>query len=281
MIEVIKNIYNTPVNQNNATDSSSIFGNSATQLNQPTFSAPNNSQSIFAQGNKNLFGNASGQPSHVTSSGNIFGGSSPANIDTQNTTHLFPHANTNVGPHAGNSIFGNQNNSIQPCTLPNTFTSTFGQPNQSNMLNNQSGSIFQQPSTTSPIFGNQSQVVQGSTSPMNNVYRGNPNIPQQTPAFGASPSTPQHIQKQTSIFGSQAGVNLNNSSLFQLKTAESTQSTNVFGSSVRPPVTSFDESLYSKLSDLTEDEIHWFQSDDLDPMKIPEKPPTVEMCFKT
>ncbi|XP_050311869.1 nucleoporin NUP42-like [Anthonomus grandis grandis] len=53
-------------------------------------------------------------------------------------------------------------------------------------------------------------------------------------------------------------------------------SSSVFGASQQCS----DPHLYSKEEELSEEEKNWFLSDTLDIMRIPEKPPTYDMCFK-
>lgn len=280
IVEILKNIYNTPSMQ-----TSSMFGNASLTYGQNIL--PEQKKSIFAQGNQNLFANnAVHTPQFSGTAGSIFGGSKTISNQSQiNSPNIFAQANANLASHSNAPTYGNQQiSSITPTST--LFGQTSGQPN---VFSSQSGSIFQQTNmpTTSSMFGNQntSQFSPQTPSSTPNIFGGNQdptnNFPQQAPTFAPSnfmTSTPQQVQ-QVSIFGNQTAGNVNNSPLFQAISTETNQNMNIFGTHSNPPP--YDESVYSKLEDLTEEEIKWFQSDDLDPLKIPEKPPTFEMCFKT
>lgn len=271
--EILKNLYNTPL-VHTISSSDSIFGNTNSRFSQSTFAPPNTS--LFTQSNQTLFSKPSVQtPAFSGNPGSIFGSPTLRNSSQVINQNIFAQANANLGPQNSGSIFSNQSKTITPTTSTSFPASPFfGQPSpQPNIFSNQKGNIFHQSAvaTTPNIFGNQNKVQQFSpqeTQP-STIFGGNQNLPN---------IFPQQSQ-QGSIFANRATENVDGLSLFQTKTGETGQNSNVFETHLNAP--SFDESLYSKPENLTEDEIKWFQSDELDPMKIPEKPPTFEMCFKT
>lgn len=79
------------------------------------------------------------------------------------------------------------------------------------------------------------------------------------------------LQHSANIFGNLAAQNSGNSA--------AQAGGNVFNR-LGGPQSQPNQDFYSKMEDLTEDEIKWFQSDDLDIKSIPEKPPAYEFCFK-
>lgn len=284
--EIIKSIYNTPAQQSTINSNLSIFGNTSTAPSQSNYEAQNTS--IFAQASQNLFGKQSNQtPQLPNSGGSLFGGTQTHKNQPQSISqNIFAQANANLIQQNSVGIFGNQQNNAVSSEPPNNFPSKTWlgqQPSEPNMFSHKSEKIFQQNvlSTTSNIFGNQniSTISQPST-PI--IFAGNSNTQvnttQQTSMFGSQnflTSTPELANlNKGSIFGNQS---LGSVPTFQANKTEPEQSSNIFGTQLNPP--SIDESLYSKLEDLTEDEIKWFQSDNLDPLNIPEKPPTYDMCF--
>lgn len=292
IVEILKNIYYAPVTQT-VPNSSSIFGNSSTVFNPTTI--PNQNSSIFAQANQNLFGKPAIQTQVFPNpTGNIFGETQKMNNQPQlPTQNVFGQGNANLNLQNTGSIFGNQQSNSIPASSTNTFQTVYGQPvSKPNVFGNQNN-IFQQTNTTTTppsIFGNQStqqflQAPQQPAAPTGNIFAFNQgtasSIPQQTSIFNSPSfitSTPQQQQPQGSIFGNQYNKN-SNSPFFQPTNTEANQNRNVFSKDLITP--SLDESLYSKLEELSEEEINWFQSENPDPMAIPEKPPTFEMCFKT
>lgn len=173
-------------------------------------------------------------------------------------------------------------------------------PSGSSPFHQQSGSIFAQPQTS--LLNNQQSVV----STNQNIFANNfpqQNQPNTTSIFSQNQhhsnsifnTQPQTAQNQSntvftsqnqpnsnSIFSNQAQIAQNQSnsqSIFHNQQQNPANSPSVFNNQM--PNAQIDTGIYSKLEDLTESEIKWFQSDDLTIDKIPEKPPTFEMCFKT
>lgn len=291
IIEILKNIYYAQGAQ--MTNSTSAFGPAPTAFSQSTF--PTQNTSIFAQANQNFFSKNAVQTqafSNLTNS--IFGGQNTDSKQQLTGQNIFTQPNANLGSLNTGSIFVNQQSSTPAVTAPNSFQtpSTFVQPVQPSIFGNQSNT-FQQPIAATPnVFGNQTgqqqqilQPLQQTLLPTTNMFGVNPtlasNLPQQMPIFNSTSfvtSTPQQQPQQGSIFGNQHTNSVNNSPLFQSKSVEITNTISGFPRNINAPP--YDESLYSKLEELTDAEIKWFQSDDMDPTVIPEKPPTFEMCFK-
>ncbi|XP_044253350.1 nucleoporin NUP42-like [Tribolium madens] len=221
VVNILKNIYNTPPSNSLNTNqtSNSIFGGSQSQQ-KTTFgnTTPPQTQSIFG-------GNKTPSP--------IFGGQQ-------------------------NSIFGGaQQNSIFGATQTQAQISPFRQNAQSTFQQAQSSHLFgaPQPTPTTSHFQSGHPFGAQQTHSTGNQFT------TQQPQFGVTqPSNKPAFQHTQNIFGN-----------FGMQ-----QQQNMFGGASQ---TKPNADFYSKLEDLTEEEIKWFQSDDLDVMKIPEKPPTYEMCF--
>lgn len=263
---------------NSASSQNSIFGGQASNSSN-VFNTQN--ASIFNQGNTPLFGQSTASFGSPTSNTFISQNVNPA---TQNTS---PFQN-NSFLNQNNSLF-NQNNPTPSVFGQNSTTnpqnSIFNQnPPATTSIFNQpaaSGSIFDQNAqsnntTQNPTFQNSasnlnqpsifSQNTQSISNNTNSIFnQSEPTNSNQTPGFNQNAQTSIFNQNngQTSIFG-------NNSS-----------QGSIFGNSGQTVIDQpnpDDENVYSKLEDLTEEEINWFKSDDLDITKIPEKPPTYELC---
>ncbi|EFA09097.2 nucleoporin NUP42 [Tribolium castaneum] len=147
--------------------------------------------------------------------------------------------------------------------------------------NIQNKSIFAQASTqaSNSMFG--APFPQNTTQPQQNIFQ------QQPPPFVAAqqPPSTSHFGSVNQFTAQQFGDTTSNKPAAFQHTQSifgnfgmQQQEQNVFGGA--PHQTKPNQDFYSKLEDLTEEEIKWFQSDNLDMLKIPEKPPTYEMCFK-
>lgn len=167
------------------------------------------------------------------------------------------------------SLYNSKGEFQSPTATATPFTFTL-QPSQQQFFQNPTApsslpttSPFQQqPIANSPfqqqtgsIFAPQTSIF--NTPPANPSLNSNQNIFQNTfqqpqtqqPIFS---QPPQPAPPHPSIFNQQQGAN-----------------------------TDLTPNLYSKIEDLTEEEINWFQSSDLTLEKIPERPPTFELCFQT
>ncbi|CAH1163947.1 unnamed protein product [Phaedon cochleariae] len=227
---------------------------------------PSTSNSIFGQSNTN-FAQQSSIFGGQQNPGSIFGGGNNANA-TPITGSIFGSNNSALTPqsssqNASQNVFGNQNTQQM-----------FGQPTSHNT------NLFGTPATQDPlqvtpgIFGGP-QPGQMSHQPASNIF--------------ASPVS-QSPAPNTSVFGQHTPVAfstpVNSDSAFgHGNLGAQVHSANIFGGAPANNMATHvsavhDEKLYSKLEDLSPEEIKWFESDDLDIMNIPEKPPTFQMCFK-
>lgn len=219
--------------------------------NSPPSSSLNQPNPIFGgatQQQNSIFGNASTPPTS-----RIFGGTAPT------TSNQFL-----GGTPASNPIFAPQ----QPTQNPSIFGATGTQSIFTNKATTQSTPFGQNAAPQPNIFH---QQLGGSTPPVSQFGPQQTQTAQFTPQaqFGVTQTTNSQFgggnkpafQHSQSIFGNVG-----------------TQQQNVLGGAAQ--INKPNEEFYSKREDLTEEEIKWFESDDLDVSKIPEKPPTYEMCFK-
>ncbi|CAG9863047.1 unnamed protein product [Phyllotreta striolata] len=266
IINMLVNIYNTPPSSqagtftgNTQTNVTSNFSFNSGGINQQ------NTTTLFNQPNQSIFGNTQ-QNAFNNQANNVFGGS---NVNNQNTQNIFANQQSNVfgkvPPAPTGSIFNQANNNMS--AQSNSIFNTQPVPSQTNtgsiFTNNQpahSGNIFANANQNQPapqaqnIFG-AAQPVAASFAPPNNQFV-QPTQNPQTPMFNQPPANDQPQGFNNNIFRNQQNP------------APATLPKQV------------DSSIYSKLEDLSEGDIKWFQSDDLDISNIPEKPPTYEMCFK-
>ncbi|KAK9883624.1 hypothetical protein WA026_001796 [Henosepilachna vigintioctopunctata] len=265
----------TNVNQNTTgifgqPSKGSLFGNNNGMFTQNT--NQQNSTSIFATANQNLFGAIN--PSQSTK--NIFS-NSPQQLNSfqQTNQSLF----TSVGQTQQNpsqNIFANIQNH---------------QVGTSNMLTSQSvplqGSLFSQVSAEmnqSPQ--NKPNDTQGLVKSQifnqqpNSIFTNNTQI-SSVPFNNNSTSIFNNAQAQSSSIFNSLGQQEPSKSIFgnsnQNTTGNNPVSLNIFGSGNN--AINIIKDAYSKLEELSEDDIKWFKSNDLDIAAIPEKPPTYEMCF--
>ncbi|KAG5894621.1 hypothetical protein JTB14_026152 [Gonioctena quinquepunctata] len=320
-VNLLKNIYDTPPSSQSGVFSGNIFNSpNTTSLNQQGTGfgaqAPQG-PSIFAQANQSMFGNTqqqqtSSQGSFGTAGIGIFGNTNQKSIFGGQTTNVFGTSQT-APQTATSNIFGKSNFSF--ASSGNSVFASQPSPQQSEgsiFGGNANSTLTSQAQVQQSIFVNQN--VFGQSVPQAGSIFGSTAAPEQaqTSIFGSSQATVQNpqgvgqmvqeqqasanvfgnIKPQTSasIFGQQMANNQGFSGTpnppFGQAKPDIAASSSIFGgpntvanstfSSVQP-----DESLYSKLEDLTQEEIKWFESDDLDILKIPEKPPTYQMCFKT
>lgn len=267
-----QNLFSPPTNNNvfagNNQTSQNIFGNQQ-GTNFGNVSAmqqiQSNNSNIFAQGSNNLgiqnnsvfssqpsampvnsnaIFNNSAQQANTTSvnSGSIFGN----NSQPSNANVFAPQIQQNIFQPVSQTpnLFGPANNSVKP-PIPITQTGSLFSTVQNNQLLQPQNNQLIQPQNNQFLQPQQNQVTQPSifSQPSNSVMVSNNETPQS-----------------------------HNNNIFS--NAQNTAALSNTGRNI-------DLSLYSKLEDLTEEEIKWFQSDDLDIMNIPEKPPTYEMCFNS
>lgn len=167
----------------------------------------------------------------------------------QNTT-IFQQKPQSIFAQASQTLFGNQSTQQQS----NVFG---GQQSTNSIFAPQQPTGFAAPSQWAQQQPPQSTVFQTQQQPAN-VFQQQTNVFHQTPPQQSNvfhQQAPQQIQThQISIFG--GGANLN----------------------VGKPV-NLDDSAYSRREVLTENEIRAFEADLFEFGQIPDKPPTLEMCF--
>ncbi|GJQ73236.1 hypothetical protein Trydic_g13614 [Trypoxylus dichotomus] len=240
------NVFNTASPQNTST-TQSIFG-----TNPSVF---NNKQTFNSNTNNSIFAKPSFLPTTQRNNGFI----------TNSTFSSQPQPSAFQNSSASNTPFNNQtssNNTVFPSTNPQTFSFVkaaaniasppFGQqPQQPNLFVSsppqQHASPFQQTTSNSPIG--------------NSIFK--------TPT-----TTPSMFIAQPSVFSNQP-INTEQKISTSMFNQAPVQNNNVFGGSAE--VT--DASAYSKLEDLSESEIKSFESASFEFGKIPEKPPTAQMCL--
>ncbi|XP_057652001.1 nucleoporin NUP42-like isoform X1 [Diorhabda carinulata] len=273
LVNILVNIYNTP-----ASSQAGIYsGNTFPNPNSSNFtfkSGPVSQQPIFAQANQNIFSNSQ---KNIFVGNHVFGGNNkitPNNTsdnlfigNTQNTTN-------NVFARPGNTnVFQGPSEQVQASTL-------FSQTNSNIAVQNKSNSIFtsQQPSTGS-TFGTDKQTnlfpLQSQPNSLSTNIFASPNV--QPPSSTNSNANLFNTTHNPQLLNNQHQKNVtfgpHSNSVF----ATTHQQNNVFNNASLPQI---DQSIYSKLEDLTEEEIKWFESEALDVRKIPVKPPTYDICFK-
>ncbi|XP_049826474.1 uncharacterized protein LOC109599327 isoform X2 [Aethina tumida] len=306
IINIIKQIYDTPLNNSMAiaavnrtggfnspnstftsplksnfnqqggnTISGNIFGGFPVQ-NQPVFSGSQANYQQTPVASSSIFANtAQTTTPFVQQPPSIFGGQTTSPFVSQQNAYVATN-NTFVNQQQQSSIFAQASppNFVQT-TSPSVFNQQLsGQTQTSPFFSQQPGqnpSVFsQQQQQSSNIFG----TVSANQNSNNIFAQQSIHTPQNQQPFGAAQNTP------TSPFGqnqpSSGSIFVQNSTFQQpsqgiFKTG--------FDNNTRTTV-EVDMSVYSKLEDLTPDEINWFESDTLDVACIPENPPTFEMSRK-
>lgn len=264
---------------NSPVPSGSIFGSSPTN----TFSTSGN---IFlGKQNSNAFGQSS-------QSSSIFGSQNTTILQQPNLFNTLPTTQSSSPPP---NVFGTSPNT--QLQSPPMFGFQNASPQTSENVFGPSPNSQAQPN----MFGLQNPLnLQQSSSP--NVFGTSPNMPtsivqpqqQQVPVF-QTPSiqtSPQQIS--TNIFAAATSrevsspifpQSISNSPFAKNSSETQSHTTSIFGTRTfnnlaqnqNEPI---DREIYSKLEDLTEEEIKWFESEDLNNFNVPDKPPTYEMCFK-
>lgn len=246
IVGMIKSIYDTPVAAKSSTfpPSSGFASNTSVfaQQQQPatTFSFTNASKSILTQNSQ-----AAAPPSYPAANQSIFGGQTSNFSTNQTNTSIFASQPQSMNT----NIFSNQMQSTPPTT--NIFAS---QPQQ-----NQAFSVQQQQSNYGNVFANsapQSQQVPASNSPL---FSGQPNPTQTSNVFNQN--------SQGSVFGGNVFGQQNVSG----------HTNSVLGRSGGQNVDK-DTSAYSMPQDLSESDLKAFDAPEFEFGKIPELPPTIEMC---
>lgn len=279
--------------------SSSIFGASNEQKSPFSFAQPKpsvfggQSSSIFGasqvqpQPSASIFGSTQNQPQQSAS---IFGGQpTQSNVFGQSTFgSTNPAQSTNIfAPQQPQqqSIFASP---IQPQAVTQNVFGSFNQ-NQNSMQTQepQQQSIFG--STTSNIF---QQPTQSTTIPFGQIQSTQTQLPS-TNIFGASMiQNPPAAQPSQNVFAIQQPQNPlqqqpqntmqqpTGGSIFSIQQPAANIQASSFGSNPfqTQSAPSIPESVYSKLEDLTQEELQQFQASEFTLGKIPLKPPAQNLC---
>lgn len=209
---------------------------------------------------------------------NVFGAQTQSNPPSNMASSLFAEAAQTIFQSPtqntfGTSIFGEPPKPAQIEPLQNGFgllSSGFNQPQPSVVqpsvfgptpIQNNSGNVFEQPPTSiSPaaLFANANNTMAPTVPVQNNIFG-------QTPANTQSPFAAQ----TTNIFQQPP------SNVFSTNPNSAFDATNPFGNQnkvdLRPEI-------YSKLEEVSENDLIAFKSDCFLPGQIPEVPPPMELC---
>ncbi|KAI4456014.1 nucleoporin-like protein 2 [Holotrichia oblita] len=240
-------------------------------------------QSIF-NNNQNNPGNSLFVKSNFAPNTQTLPFNSQSNTLTTQNSIFVPGSNTfntnNVfNPQPVVSPFQNQSptNAPFPNQLPSVSNSILAPTSsQSFSFNKAAASITSSPFVQQPL---QTNIFATNTVPQNaSPFQQQPIIPNNTASnspFSTSPqSTTSNIfATQSSIFNTQSG-NVDPKMSDFVFNQPTPEMKSVFGGGLEV----IDNSAYSKLEDLTESEIKSFESACFEFGKIPEKPPTAQMC---
>ncbi|KAI4456034.1 nucleoporin-like protein 2 [Holotrichia oblita] len=240
-------------------------------------------QSIF-NNNQNNPGNSLFVKSNFAPNTQTLPFNSQSNTLTTQNSIFVPGSNTfntnNVfNPQPVVSPFQNQSptNPPFPNQLPSVSNSILAPTSsQSFSFNKAAASITSSPFVQQPL---QTNIFATNTVPQNaSPFQQQPIIPNNTASnspFSTSPqSTTSNIfATQSSIFNTQSG-NVDPKMSDFVFNQPTPEMKSVFGGGLEV----IDNSAYSKLEDLTESEIKSFESACFEFGKIPEKPPTAQMC---
>ncbi|KAF2881246.1 hypothetical protein ILUMI_24926 [Ignelater luminosus] len=307
---VSSNFNNTPLNtfgnnQNSvfSNQSNSTYGQTSNFGTANVFNQQQNSaaKSIFATANQKLFGNIPSQQNSIFGnneavSSNTFGnpnhfGQPPSSFAQQQQQAGM--TNFGTAPQS-NSFFNAQPNGTPPFNIqPQNGTLPFVKQNQSESpfgVQPNDPQFNNQTQHNSPFFSTQPNMTMFNTQQTNNLPFNSFGIQQQSNIFPQQqqqqPNTPFVTQENSQIstpLGNGTNVFVRNTQSLDSSTSAS-HSNSIFGSGQTTIINNDinfvkDESIYSKLEDLNEEDIKSYQGAVFEFGKIPEKPPTIEMCF--
>lgn len=318
IVNILKNIYNAPVTSTNASSSvfsNQFLGNAPTinaftqntgfPSNTNAFSNQQNPSSTFSfsQASKSIFGQATtaATPS-VFGGGNqgIFANQQEQTFAQQNNVFTpQPKQDANVFGGGSQSIFGAQQQ--QTGIFAAAASQQFGASPMFGTQQHNAGSIFGPTQQTNSPFGNvlsnQQEMGFGAQQPVVSPFSSQQPIsqfaPQQQTSPFASQPTSVFANENSSVFSQNStppttGNAFAGGGIFNTQSGMgSTAHTNsIFGNQHaagfgQPSMSGqiVDETAYSKLEDLIENEVKVFESEGFDFGQIPEKPPTLQMCF--
>ncbi|TDG44775.1 hypothetical protein AWZ03_008831 [Drosophila navojoa] len=279
VIDVMIKLYETPEGVQPATNNNNPFAAQSSSI----FSKP-----ALSSASSNIFGGGSTVTTSFGSAGNsIFGGSSNAgnNIfaSAQNTNIFTQQSQTQT--FAGQqqqqpSLFGQQ----QP--LGQAQASIFGQPQQQQPQPNPFGQAQAPVSNNNSVFG---QPQPTNATPFGQSVAFAPQQQQQQqqqqPFMGGMFTKPQPVTANTGNIFAQAAAQPS-SGFFtqpaggfqqqQQMQSDSTQQMQQQQQQLQQPGTT--SSVYSRMEDLTAEEIEAFKAEQFAPGKVPFKPPPRELC---
>lgn len=270
-----------PPNQNifaSAANNQNLFTNTPTQS---IFGAVTPNQNVFASASQNVFASAASAFTS-TPSQNVYTSAAPGSIFTS----VAPTQNTFVSSGNAFTNIPSQNVFTSAASTPNVFTSTAPTQNifasSANTFANPGQTAFTSVATTQNIFTGATSSIFGNAPP--------PSYPNQNPVQNHQSifSSNQNVVSSNSPFA--ANANSGNTNIFQqANTGQNSvfggtgqsHSASIFGNKpqmVVPAPKVYDPTVYSKLSDLTSDDVAQFESRCFEFGKIPIRPPPLEMC---
>lgn len=315
VIDVICNIYNKTAETNTTVTGGTVaananpfstLGSGNSNVGSSLFSKPagnSSNSSIFGAGSSNAFGGAVN--SNTMNSNSLFGASSnvaPTNSIFGNSGNVFGNQAMQTGATATSSIFG------QTAATPMGGTSFFGAPVNSSALNNGNNNIFAQtasnnqnatntfgaPSAQTSIFATANQQPQQQTT---NIF-GQASNPFATQTQQLQQQQQQHMTPSnnsglfavaanasglpaaTNVFG-QVTPASNNIFAQQTQQPQQTANSNLFAMAMQQITDTSSPtsvlSVYSRMEDLTAEEIEAYKAETFLKGKIPFNPPPKEL----
>ena len=308
MMSMSKEVYDQLVEIYNIPEGSAAASNNPTPTPKPANPYITNLGQSNTQGASNIFG---GGFSSNPTGGSIFGGSTGGNQQNSGIFggggaatsggNIFAQAQPQQ-PSSGQNIFGMSSTFTQPQTQTSIFnsTSTFG----GNSVTPQTSSIFAQPPATTNVFQQTQQPPQGNIfqqQPSGNIFSQQQQT-QQNPfpaaptasqgVFGSSPFAPvPQQQPPTNVFAAQMNLTPDPTSASPFIQVPQQQPASIFaptptqtpfGGSQQPmpsqAQTQFTDSAYTKMDQLTKEQLDAFQANTFELGKIPTCPPPKEFC---
>ncbi|GAB0087869.1 hypothetical protein DMENIID0001_022230 [Sergentomyia squamirostris] len=281
-------------NQNQQTNS--IFKPAQLSAVQPASGGNIFTQSMQQQPQQSAFGGQSAFSSTTNAASSIFGGGfSNTNTQPMSTESLFGGANaTSVfGQNQNASVFAQnpptfgQNSQNPPAfgQTPSVFGQThsqFGQPvvaPPSFTAQTAPQSVFGQPPQPAPPVQPQPMSVFSPTNPpqqqQQNVFQAVSQSPGQQSVFAMTPAQEQANPPVSSVFATPSPYEASNPAT---RTSVFSPATNAFAPADSSQKSANQAYLYSKLEDLTPEQLQAFQADTFEMGKIPTVPPPVDLC---
>ncbi|EDW12437.1 nucleoporin-like protein amo1 [Drosophila mojavensis] len=273
VLDVMIKLYETPEGIQPAANNNNPFAAQSSSI----FSKP-----ALSSGSSNIFGGGSTVTPSFGSAGNsIFGSSNGGNniFASAQNTNVFaqqPQTQTFAGQQQQQpSLFGQQQ-------LGQTQTSIFGQSQQQQPQPNPFGQAQAPVSNNNNVFG---QAQPTNATPFGQPVAFAPQQQQQQPFMGGMFTKPQPAAANTGNIFAQAATQ-SSSGFFtqpaggfqqqQQMQSDSTQQMQQQQQQLQQSATT--SSVYSRMEDLTAEEIEAFKAEQFAPGKVPFKPPPRELC---